>query len=550
MRLLIAFACLLGCAAFLPAQVINEIIYDDESTDDREFIEIYNNTAATIPGGTLSVENRDGGGVSLMGVVVITGAIPPGGYYVVGNAAVPNVNQVVVINSLENDEESNILRDVASGTILDAVAYETNLQQPGFPAGSIEGQGIWGNKTTQLASNQSWSRYQDGLDTNDNGADFGLLPATPGATNNIATVAIPYANNFDAVGTEIVVAGWTASFVAPFIIDPTVASLHNPTAIVPSPQGGNAMVVMDPTGGGNMAMLVSTPAADFDFEAWVYLRTGIIPPGTAPIPIETWSIGVRGTTDTFHNHPAPNGLAPPTLPALQPNGNTGIAWEYLYSALTGNGTLRLVEEGNGGADEVTLATYAITSGVNDGWQRLRLAVAGDVIDANFGGVLGAPNTGSRTLALTSYTGIGTFYVGYRELVDPNSQMRPVTIDDMTLITGTVPYSCFLRAPSGSGSIQFDDRGLIPGVETWNIFSFEPCAGGPGTGPYLGLCSSDLNILLGQFFQGIGTDPFHILPASTTYTFGPFTGIPAGIPIEAISLNILGAYTPVAAFLTF
>jgi hypothetical protein len=539
MRLIQALLAMLCASTFITAQVvINEVVYDDTSTDNREFVEIYNAGPNPVDISGWMLENADNGGNSLMGTVVVPlgTTLMPGAFFVFGNIGVPNLNITIPLNSLENDMEITRLKD-ASGIIQDTVTYEVNLQTAGFPFSQIEGQGIWGNQISTDTSPTSWSRWTDGLDTNDNGRDFGNLPITPGTSNTIGVNLMPWSNNFDTLVFEQADPSFIGSFINPFVVDPALVSAHNPNLVVPSPQGGQCLTAMDPTGGGDCAFFLSAPASDFALEAWVYLPAFTIPVTTAPAEYQSFSIGVRGTTDAFHNHPAGHPGTPPVAPAQNSNGNTGIAWEYIHNATLGSGLLKLVDEGNGGADEIVLASYTILPGVNDGWQRLRLAVAGDVIDANFGGAMGNPASGLRTLALTSTTGVGGFYIGYREFIVNNTLARPLLIDDLTLFAGTAPYSVFLGNPA-SGMLTVHNRGVVPGADTWNIFSIEACPGGVGTGPYLGLCTSDFNFLLNQFLLPAGAEPFHILPASADYNFGPIP-LPVGFYLEVLSFDVSG-----------
>jgi hypothetical protein len=540
MTMLRRLALLAVLAPALAGQVvINEVVYDDQSTDDREFIELYNAGPGAVDISGWTIENRDNAGVSLMGVVAVPAGtiLPPGGFYVFGNAGVPNVNQVIPINSLENDSEICVLRD-PMGNVMDSLAYE-NQQQLAFGV-PVEGHGHWGAMVSNDAFPQSISRWFDGLDTNNNGRDFGLLPATPGTTNNLPSV-LPLADSFDAYLVGAPVPGWGYSFVPPIVIDPTVLSPHNLAVIPASPQGGNAMTVIDPTGGGDIAILTTTPVSDVDLEAWVYMDTT-----NAGIDYEAWTIGVRGTIDTFANWipPLPSTQCTPGSVVLGPanpagaSSVTGVCWNYTWA--NGMGLLRLIDAGGGGPDLKVLASIVVTPGVNDGWQRLRLNVAGDVIEANFGGIYGVPGSGTRVLALTGTTGVGSIYVGYRECVLVNNpNIRGPVIDQLTIVPGTVPFSAFLTQPAGSGSVQLDNRGLVPGNETWNIVSLEPCPGGSGTGPYLGLCASDFNSLLDQFLLPAGTLPFHFFPAAPNFSFGPLLGLPVGLPIDVVTFDVVG-----------
>src|SRR5918993_1055505 len=75
--------------------VINEFVYDDGSTDDREFVELYNagNAPVTIGGWTLG--GQDGVGANTTTTITAGTTLAPGAYYVIGQTGVTNVNQVV-----------------------------------------------------------------------------------------------------------------------------------------------------------------------------------------------------------------------------------------------------------------------------------------------------------------------------------------------------------------------------------------------------------------------------------------------------------------------
>src|SRR5262245_12985379 len=171
--------------------VINEFVYDDQGADTVEFVELYNRSGAPIDISGWVVDCGDATGCGTppactAGCATNNNAdftipaatiLPAGGYWVIGMAAVPGVNQVTAL-TLENDEEWIVLRD-ATSAIVDAVAYEANLQNVCFPATNLEGPGIYGNNVTTEGSappyspqNLSVSRVFNGYDSNNNGTDF------------------------------------------------------------------------------------------------------------------------------------------------------------------------------------------------------------------------------------------------------------------------------------------------------------------------------------------------------------------------------------------
>lgn len=477
-----------------PLVVINEFQYDDSGTDDREFVELYNadSVPADISGWVLEAldnlvpdNNADYTipGALGSGTVVLA----PGAFYVLGSALVPGVSQVVGATNLwENDVEAIALWNgpIGTSTMVDVVRYEANkvggASVPTFPAAYIEGAGVWGNFTSIDATMQSWSRWIDGRDTNDNGYDFGLLPATPGAPNAPAA-ALPYFDDFNTPVPGTPVTAFRGSFLGPHVIDPTVAgpvigaSNINPNAIAASPDGGNCMILWDNTGGGDSATLVDVPASDFYVEAWVYFDAVPRPANES----EQWSIGVRGTTDTYFNFMNPGFTADSNA-----NGNTGIHWHYTVDQTGGH--LRLVDDGNGGDDEVIVASIAVTTGFNDGWQRLRLQVTGNQIDASVGGTYGSILDGTRVLATTATTApnaIGTVYLGYREFITANPTTRPLTLDFLTIRRPYLTKDTDTVNALTGGTVNFGlHGGLAQGGLTYAVL-LSATAGDPG--PFIG-----------------------------------------------------------------
>lgn len=174
--------------------VINEIDFDDDEGDDREFVEIYNYGASTV-----NLDNVD--------LVLVNGNPPtapfiyqtfqlssvslaPNDYWVVcGNAAnVANCDQDVApdTNLIQNGD-SNIppangdaaaLVVHGTSTIIDTVGYV-------FPVtGWTEGAGFApDDPATVPPPDYSINRCPDGIDTNDNAADFFVREISPGLAN-------------------------------------------------------------------------------------------------------------------------------------------------------------------------------------------------------------------------------------------------------------------------------------------------------------------------------------------------------------------------------
>lgn len=102
--------------------------------------------------------------------------------------------------------------------------------------------------------------------------------------------------------------------------------------------------------------------------------------------------------------------------------------------------------------------------------------------------------------------------------------------------GAGPPVLDLAQPGGAGQPAFLYlSNLQAGREYFDIASFESCGGGPGTGPYLGLCASNPTVLVNQALSPVGTEPFHFIATATMKTFGPYA-VPPGLTCEAICID--------------
>ncbi|MEY4673661.1 MAG: hypothetical protein RL148_1445, partial [Planctomycetota bacterium] len=117
--------------------VINEFAYDDTSTDDKEFVELFNRTSSPVDISGWRIIAEDSTTNNLAFTIPPNTILQPGAYWVVGNTAVPNVNQVVASNAWENDGESLELVD-ATNTLVDSICYETNF----YATGSFTSTGV------------------------------------------------------------------------------------------------------------------------------------------------------------------------------------------------------------------------------------------------------------------------------------------------------------------------------------------------------------------------------------------------------------------------
>ncbi len=462
--LALALALASGMALAQPRVVINEFAYDDTGTDDLEFIELYN--ADTVPvditgwivdcGDQLTGDNNrdfvigddDGDGIPDRQVI-----LQPGQFYVIGT---PNlntrcggcVNQIFdpgTAGVLENDNEwIALIIPGETRTVVDAVAYEVN-RAPNLaswvPADIVPqlGGGLWGNyQSLEAGSNtdnafMTIGRWRDGYDTNVNGHDFGHLPPTPSASNNLPAVPSRLCFNFDNYSVGDIPTEFTGSYREPRVIDPTqgdntAATAYNPNPIPASPSGGNAMMVRDWAGGGNVAVaryVYENGTAGYDL--YIYINPAA-PPNTR---VETWMIGLLGAAESVHNHPL---FA--TSTAVSANGMTGVGWVFRRAnGATGHPTeskLYLVDAGAGGPPSSWNIYGSIDlAGQSAGWYRLRLEVYSD--GRVKGLFYGDPSSPIGITGTTATGLVGGFYIGYRETMGNNAQViNPVRVDGVCL----------------------------------------------------------------------------------------------------------------------
>jgi len=196
-----------------PALVINEIDYDQPSTDNAEFVELKNTGSISIDLSSYSVEliNGDGGGASVAGTINLPSVtLAAGDYYVIcGDAA--NVANC----DLDVSPDTNLIQNGAPDAVglrlgtelVDTVSYEGDTGAP-YTEGS--GVGLIDDASEVL---KSISRCPDGVDTDVNNVDFKYTDSTPGITNycpvdvapSVASTVPANGANGVAVDADIVV---------------------------------------------------------------------------------------------------------------------------------------------------------------------------------------------------------------------------------------------------------------------------------------------------------------------------------------------------------
>ncbi|HEX3599916.1 MAG TPA: lamin tail domain-containing protein, partial [Lacipirellulaceae bacterium] len=342
--------------------VINEIVEDEQDfestdvTDNREFIELYNagSTAVNVGGYTMNYwllgtsATTPGSYFASHDTIPSGTTLAPHAFYVIGADSVPNVNQPLGSN-IDLFPNLNTIFELRSGPnvtdpLVDAVGLDTfrtpellNATQEqldqmahGQTVSATARGGIWGQIESDdaIAPNVPLSigRYLDGRDTNDNGRDFGMLPVTPGASNNLPQHAVHVVPNVDSMNIgDVLGTQYYASFKLPRVIDPMVvdsagndggAVALNPKQILRSPQGGNAIVAYDETGGGNA---VYSKEYVNKFDLYAYIDTSALNTNQTTTQNEETIYGL-GTTDPFFATSDSTGLLASTSTA---NGSTG-----------------------------------------------------------------------------------------------------------------------------------------------------------------------------------------------------------------------------------
>ena len=331
--------------------VINEIVKDTRTAsagtqaDTREFIELYNagNAAVDIGGWTMNYWDMS---LATPGYTTVVDTIPtgtmlaPGDFWVLGAPGLPNLDQDLGSGDLFLDLNSVFeLRNGdrnAGGVIQDAVALDI---QRGAEYAALSpdhaafvGQGWWGQEISfdANAPNRTFSigRYLDGRNSKVNGRDFGVIPITPGTSNNLTQAASYAVPNVDAQAVGALDTSVYASFKLPYVVDPTVigpAGLDgpnvNPKAIPASPQGGKALMAWDETGGGN-AVYSNEYVNKFALSA--YIDTGAMGIASAANRIRSeQSMYGLGTADGLFTTMDATGLLGTTFTS---NGAKGIGW--------------------------------------------------------------------------------------------------------------------------------------------------------------------------------------------------------------------------------
>jgi hypothetical protein len=337
-----------------PKPVINEVVYDDAGTDDEEFIEIYGVPGTDISGYTIDGHTASDGSVYATWTIPAATTIPADGFYVIGMAGVPNVDQVTATTIQNGTPDAIVLKDAGS-VIIDALGYEMTNTPGSLPASSYEGTGYHGGPN--WGCELSLGRKIDGKDTDDNQDDFAVLIKTPGAPNvgSLYVDDMPYVDRMPAAGPEL---AWVGSFVDPTTLDPaSVGAPDSPEAgtvgaLAASPDSVGR--VDDPAGGGHVAVIGdhNITGRNVNLQAYAYIG----------VDSESLGLFVRGIGDSAWH-------------------STSSLYEECYAIeYFDDGTTSVVrvmkELGEDGSRTVFASDYSIAA---EGWHHLRIWANGTTV---------------------------------------------------------------------------------------------------------------------------------------------------------------------------
>jgi predicted extracellular nuclease len=177
-----ALAAPASAAAASDTLVINEVDYDQPSTDTAEFLELKNVSAAAIdldPYSVQLVNGTGGGATSYQTIDLPSVSLANGDHYVVcanmANTANCDLDVSPDSNLIQNGDPDAIGLRLGT-TLVDAVSYDGNTGAP-----YTEGSGVG---LSDNGAPEGISRCADGTDTDRNNVDFLLRGITPGAANS------------------------------------------------------------------------------------------------------------------------------------------------------------------------------------------------------------------------------------------------------------------------------------------------------------------------------------------------------------------------------
>ncbi len=171
--------------------VINELDYAQAGIDTQEYIELYGAAGRSLTGFTLVFYNGAPEQLAHYRSIAMSGVIPDDGFFVIGSAAVPNVDQIdFTVEGIQNGAPDGIALLDPLGQVREAMAYGGSFVAATGPAAGVLFEDI-GVEDTTAAGEVALQRIPNGtgpwLVTTDGGAG---LDGTPGTLNVIPLPAL------------------------------------------------------------------------------------------------------------------------------------------------------------------------------------------------------------------------------------------------------------------------------------------------------------------------------------------------------------------------
>ncbi len=318
--------------------VINEFRYADPAT---EFVEIYGPAGPIPPGLVLRVYDSNDGSVA--NTIPLIGTIADGGrghgYFVVGDAGVPNVDASQAFFVLGDDLPSGNpgalqVFDAGRGLVYDSAVYEAfgglgDLIRKETRGVTDEGWpwiGAAGNGRDEQGERYTLGRLPDGRDTDRNHEDFSFQRATPGEANG-AQAGLPVEFDFESAMGQIF-----QTYDVPRRVAPTSVGLP------PSPDGGLAWRCVDASGGGVIGAVLDANLG----RNRGYRVSGEIYVPTSGEPAQAIAVGVAGSQGStfFSDSPASSAYESGFWLIYQNRGGVGLGsgrsdhpgvWELVHA---------------------------------------------------------------------------------------------------------------------------------------------------------------------------------------------------------------------------
>ncbi len=170
--------------------VINEVVINPPGTDAGCFVELRGTPGDSLAGVIIRSVNGNGGNILAEILLGPSQKLDANGYFVVAQdstvtlpgGATPFIDSKV---DFQNGPD-NIVLLAPGGAILDALGYSDQGGLFPIPANVFAGEGTFAIQPAGPNASKSFSRLPNGVDTNNNAADFAPGELTPGAPNTAA----------------------------------------------------------------------------------------------------------------------------------------------------------------------------------------------------------------------------------------------------------------------------------------------------------------------------------------------------------------------------